>query len=177
MGMGCDIHAHGEVRQKDGTWKNVGKVFPVKDKIWADIIKSGTEEPFYPRNYGVFGFLADVRNYSHVPTIAPPKYAIPEDASPETIKDYEGWEDDAHTATWLTLAQLLEPDYDKTFWDRRVTKQTAKNVWDGAALAEEGEGTHPTLREFLGDTFFSHLEFMKGLGAPDDVRVVFWFDN
>ena len=175
--MGCDIHSHAEVKQPDGTWKNIGKVFPVNDKTWAGIIKSEFEEPFYQRNYGVFGFLANVRNYAHVPPIAEVKYAIPEDAAPETKESYESWDCDAHSASWLTLEQLLAVNYEETFWNRRVTKQTASNCWNGAALAEEGEGTHETLRDFLGSTFFAHLETLKGLGKPEDVRVVFWFDN
>lgn len=175
--MGCDIHSHAEVKQPDGSWRNVGRMFPVNDKIWADIIKSDVEEPFYPRNYGVFGFLADVRNYSHVPVVAECKYSIPDDAAPETKAAWSEWEGHGHSASWLTLEQLLAVDYGKTFWNRRVTKQVAPNAWNGAALAEEGEGTHETLREFLGDTFFLHLDTLKTLGKPEDVRVVFWFDN
>jgi hypothetical protein len=135
------------------------------------------EEPFYSRNYGVFGFLANVRNYSHVPPIAEVKYAIPEDATPETVEHFASWEGNRHSASWVTLKQLLAVDYEKKFWNRRVTKQTAPNCWDGAALANEGEGTRETLRDFLGATFFVHLETLKTLGKPEDVRVIFWFDN
>jgi len=175
--MGCDIHSHAEVKRPDGTWRNVGKIFPVNGPIWAGIIKSDFEEPFYPRNYGVFGFLANVRNYSCVTPIAEPKYAIPEDAAPETQRAYEEWEGDAHSASWLTLEQLLAVDYSTIAWNRRVMKQTAPKCWNGAALAEEGEGTHESLRDFLGELFFAHLETLKTLGKPEDVRVVFWFDN
>ena len=48
---------------------------------------------------------------------------------------------------------------------------------DGAAIAEEGEGTVITYRENLGEMFFTHLEELKALGEPEDVRIVFWFDN
>jgi len=119
----------------------------------------------------MFGFLADVRNYSHSPVIAEPKHALPEDASPET-KEAFGDGADWHTATWLTLEQMNAVDYEQVFWDRRVMKNG-----NGAALAEEGEGEHLTLREFLGSRFFKHLEVLKSLGKTEDVRIVFWFDN
>jgi hypothetical protein len=32
-------------------------------------------------------------------------------------------------------------------------------------------------REFLGENFFKHLEILKTFGAPDEVRIVFAFDN
>jgi hypothetical protein len=175
--MGCDIHSFVEVRQSDGTWRPIGDVFPLGefDRKWHK--KDFGSSPFDVRNYGMFGFLAGVRNYSCVPVIAEPKYAIPDDANELIKKAYEDWSGDAHTATWLTLRQLLEVDYEQQIWDRRVTKQVRPNVWDGAALASEGEGTHESLREFLGDHFFRDLEVLKTLGKPDDVRIVFWFDN
>ena len=63
------------------------------------------------------------------------------------------------------------------FWDRRVTKQVSPNCWNGAALADEGEGETVKLRDFLGEHFFSQIEIMKALGDIDDVRIIFWFDN
>lgn len=157
--MGCDIHSYAEVR-RNGRWE------PVSGQQFSD-----GDEPFGWRNYGMFGFLADVRNYSYVPVIAE-RRGIPGDVSAEVLDDYHWWTGNAHSATWLTLAELLAYDYDQTFWDRRVTRNG-----DGAALAEEGEGEHVTLREFLSEGFFADLETLRGLGDPADVRVVLWFDN
>lgn len=177
--MGCDIHSYAEVK-KEGKWEVVGEVFPMDDFEQEFHLNYHKEKkthkihPFDWRSYGMFGFLADVRNYSYVPVIAEPKYGIPEDASDFVRNLYEG-DSDWHTATWLTLKQLFDFNYDQVFWDRRVTKQVATNVWDGAATAEEGE--HVTLREFLGPRFFRDLEILKSLGKPEDVRVIFWFDN
>lgn len=173
--MGCDIHSFAEVKHGD-RWEKVGDVFAL-DKFgqkWHG--KPRTDSPFDWRSYGMFGFLADVRNYSHVPTIAAPKYSLPPNVS-EVVKEAYGEDCDWHTATWLTLRQLMEFDYDQIFWDRRVTKKTSHNVWDGAALAEEGEGVKLPMREFLGERFFAEIETLKTLGNPDDVRIVFWFDN
>lgn len=149
--MGCDIHSYVEVR-RDGRW-------------YCDYV-----DPFGDmRNYAVFGFLADVRNYSHSPVIAEPR-GLPADVSHEI---YEEWFDGGyHSASWLAIEELLSYDYEQVFWDRRVTKNG-----NGAALAEEGEGRHLSLRDFLGDGYFRRLDEMAALGDPTSVRMVFWFDS
>lgn len=177
--MGCDIHSHVEVR-KDGQWSIAGPIFPLEgfDLKWSLEHGGGTHgvEPFGHRNYGWFGFLANVRNYSHTPCIQEPR-GLPMELAQEVKEDSDGWGGDGHSHSWLTLRELLDYDYDQVFWDRRVTKQTAPNCWNGAALANEGEGRKLPLRDFLGEGFFAYLKHMKILGDPDDVRVVFWFDN
>ena len=173
--MGCDIHTYVEVRGPDGAWRYTKPHFRLSewDRTWAE--KAGEEpwryEPFDSRSYAVFGVLAGVRNYSEAPMIANPK-GFPIDVSPEVEAAAEYWGRDAHSRSWLSVAELTAFDWDKVFWDRRVTKQG-----DGAARADEGEGKHVTLREHVGDWFFCDLETLKNLGDPDDVRVVFWFDN
>lgn len=172
--MGCDIHTFVEVRKGDH-WEPTGPLFPLDDFGRELEKRSHTEHPFDWRAYGMFGFLADVRNYCRIPVIAEPKHSLPPDVS-EKVKD-EWVDGEYHTTTWLTLRQLQEFNYDQIFWDRRVSKQTGLNRWTGAGLAEEGEGRHLTIREFLGVGFFRDIDIMSGLGEPDDVRVVFWFDN
>jgi len=151
--MGTDIHTSIETRISDGVWREMPDYHcpPLFD--WRD--------------YGMFGFLADIRNDAHVPVIAEPR-GLPEDCSPEVAKSYAAWGVDGHTPSWLTLAELQAFDYDLRFWNRR------------AALADEGEGTHETIRELLGPGYFDELcrlgEMWPGLGA-DNVRIVFWFDS
>lgn len=152
--MGCDIHAHAE-KQVDGRW----------EKLPIDV--------FDCRSYGLFGFLADIRNYSAVPPIAEPR-GFPTDASAGTVEDYEDWGADAHTPSWLTLAELLAFDYDRKMEDRRVTRQVGPNAWDGGCTAQPGEGEGTTYRKFLGEWFFKELDRYKEAGAE---RLVFWFDN
>ena len=83
---------------------------------------------------------------------------------------------DDHTLSWLTLKELLDYDYDQLFWDRRVKKQTPNGGLKYAASAVIGEGRHLSVREFLGESiFFERLETLKGLGEPEDVRIIFWF--
>lgn len=154
--MGCDIHAHAERRNPEGGWGRLA-----------------IPEPFDHRNYGVFGFLADVRNYSEVPPLAP-RRGLPADASEAVKEDCESWSGDGHSHSWLSLGELLAFNYDATFEDRRVTRQVAVNAWDGGCTAEPGGGRQTTFRAFLGPNFFKELDRLKAAGAE---RVVFWFDN
>jgi hypothetical protein len=155
--MGCDIHAYVEVK-RDGIWVLTEE----------DVISN--------RAYGLFGFLADVRNYSHCQPISPVK-GLPKDVSKQVqgLSDY--WDCDGHSHSWLSLKELLDFDYSQMLWDRRVTKKVGANCWNGAALADEGEGQHLTYKEFLGKWFFDILENLEAYGEPEDVRLVFWFDN
>lgn len=177
--MGCDIHSFLEVR-KDGAWTVSESVFPLDGfSLEWSLAHGGTDKTSHPfdwRAYGMFGFLADVRNYSYSPVIQQPTYAPPDDASDEVREAFEN-NCDYHSLNCLTLRQLAEYDYDQTFWDRRVTKQIGPNSWTGAGLAEEGEGETVKLRDFLGKHFFEQIEIMKTLGDLDDVRVIFCFDN
>jgi hypothetical protein len=171
--MGCDIHSFIEVR-KDGQWHHLGgDVFPDHqyDKT----------EPFGDvRSYAIFGFLADVRNYSQSPVIVEPR-GVPDDLSSELRDEYgdsnEWWGSAYHSASWLTVAELQAYDYNQIIWDRRITREVSPGHFNGAALAEEGEGRHLPLRDFLGEYFFRVLDDMAALGDPADVRMVFWFDS
>lgn len=163
--MGCDMTSFVEVKT-EGVWTLAPSVFPSIDK------ENELGPIFNYRSYGMYGFLANVRNYSRVPVIQQPTYRLPDDCC-DFIKLYD--RDEVHTISFLTLRTLCEFKYDQVFWDRRVTKQTASGNWDCAALANEGEGQHVTIREFLGEMFFIHLEILKTLGDLDNVRVIFWF--
>lgn len=148
--MGCDIHAYAE-RKTDSGYEYLPAVVP-----------------FDWRNYGVFGFLAGVRNYSSVPMIAEPR-GFPDDASAEVREQYERWDMDAHTPSWLSMAELLAWDYNAEVEDRRVTRNG-----NGACTCEPGEGERMTWRQFLGDGFMKDIAALRDAGAD---RVVFWFDN
>ena len=153
--MGCDIHAFAE-KQAGERWIRVRGI-----------------SPFDWRSYGLFGFLADIRNYSAVPPIAP-RRELPRDVSEAVQDEYERWSGDAHSATWLSVAELLVFDYDQEFEDRRYTRQEGPNFFNGGATCEPGQGKKTTYREFLGPAFFKDLDKLKEAGAE---RVVFWFDN
>lgn len=173
--MGCDIHSFAEVR-KNGKWEKVGDVFILDEDDRKFYEKERTEHPFIWRQYGLFGWLADVRNYSHMQPISIPR-GIPRDLSPEVKAEVVSWDADGHSHSWLSLKELLAVDYEVEVWDRRVTREERPGYFNGAALANEGEGKHETLREFLGTSYFAVLEQLKALGQAEDVRIVFWFDN
>ncbi len=74
------------------------------------------------RNYDLFAILADVRNgrgFAGVKTgdgfniISDPK-GVPSDISSVIAADYEEWMGDAHSASWFTLRELKEFNWDQT---------------------------------------------------------------
>ncbi len=126
-------------------------------------------DPFNWRNYGMYGFFADVRNYSCVPPIADPR-GIPDDAS-KAVRD--GLEyTSPHGESWLSTKELVAFDYDATFEDRRFTKQIGPMCFGGGATCEPGQGMVVTYREFLGPAFFNSLSQIEAAGVE---RIVFWF--
>lgn len=159
--MGCDIHAWAERKVGD-------RYEAVDDAGFAE-----GSRPFDWRSYGMYGFLAGVRNYSAVPPIADPR-GLPEAMSAEVSDDYDVWAGYAHTASWLSVSELAAFDYDRPMEDRRVTRRLASGVISGGCTAEPGGGAMTTYREFLGPQFFMDLAALKAAGAE---RVVFWFDS
>jgi len=137
--MSCDIHSYvevfdGEMRQK------------VED------------DPIRQQSYRLFGWLADVRNYSEVQPLSQPR-GLPADVSDGVKQKHEGfWELNGHSHSWLSLDELL--------------LELA-----GGVESRKGPRGEVTLREFLGQGFLDMLEELKGLVDPNRVRIVFWFDN
>lgn len=155
--MGCDIHCRAERRNSTGQWEYIDLAPP----------------PLDDRNYRIFAFLADVRNYYAIAPITEPR-GFPSDASPDVVAYYADWEDDAHTPGWLTVDELAKFNYDVPIEDRRVIRQLAPNWFSGACTCRPGEGRMTTLREFLGAYYFRELAHLQAEGAE---RIVFWFDN
>lgn len=153
--MGCDIHIYAEKKGDDGKYHNL----------------PGDLE--FNANYGVFGFLAGVRNYSAVTPISEPR-GIPDDASETVKEEFIDWEGDAHSESWLAVSELTEFDYGQLMEDRRVMKQIGINTWSGQETCEPGHGFMMTYRDFLGLEFF---KLLAALQAYDADRIVFWFDS
>lgn len=158
--MGCDIHTFVEV-QKDGQWsRSDAEIFNLDDVSAKYHQKTHTDSPFDWRSYGMFGFLANVRNYSEIPPLSDPR-GVPENCT-AAKEDVDDW--DYHSWTWFDLKELIDFDYERTFEDTR-----------GCGAGELGETI--SFRKFLGPAFFEDIEAMKALGKPDQVRVVICFDN
>ena len=151
--MGCDIHAFVEVYTNQWDYVDDLELY---------------------RSYGLFGFLADIRNYSCVPPISKCR-GLPASIN-ENLADLFENEYDRHSASYLYIRELLDFDYSQVFEDRRTTKQTG-NMVDGAHICEPGQGEKTTFKAFLGPCYFKILEKLKQYGEPDQVRLVFWFDN
>ena len=161
--MGCDIHIVAQ-RRVNGAWQCVDGAF------------AEGPSPFDWRQYGMFGWLAGVRNYSGVEPISLPR-GVPDD-----VGQLEGWpriEDEGlylgdHSYSWFSVEELLAVDYDQVVEDRRVSRQVAHNLFSGAETCEPGEGEYMKLRTFLGPQFMADLDMLRALGAE---RIVFGFDN
>jgi len=127
--------------------------------------------PFNWQNYGMFGFLANVRNYSQVPCISLPR-GLPENVSEEVKWYIEHEGDGAFSVSWLSVDELLNFDYNSQFEDRRCAKQIRPRFWDHGSTCEVGEGKMTTYRDFLSKEFFRDLLILKENQAD---RIVFWF--
>lgn len=153
--MGCDIHLYVE-RKVDGKW------VAVKEPVSR--YEDDSYQWDFSRSYRSFALLADVRNGGDVTPLSAPR-GIPADVSDEVLTEYvEGDLDAATIARYRaygshdTRLGLSCPD-----WHSASTFTLAE--LGAVALGD----THPVavLREGL-----------KALGTtPDDVRIVFWFDN
>lgn len=108
------------------------------------------------RNYLLFAILADVRNDYNIDPISLPK-GLPEDVSPEVKNQSDKEGEDAHTRSWLTLKELLEYDWQQKFND------------DNNEIFPLKEMVIPFVDEFIP-------RLIK-LNEPENIRMVFWFDN
>ena len=102
------------------------------------------------RHYNLFGLLAGVRNYNIKP-IAPPR-GFPKDVSKSITEGYNSWGSDAHSASWLTLAELMN-----------------------------AARSHPDLLDDLVAELQEYFNRIFPNPAPlitaNELRIVFWFDN
>ncbi len=102
------------------------------------------------RNYTLFGLLAGIRNYDIKP-IAPPR-GFPKDVSKSITEGYNSWGSDAHSASWLTLAELMN-----------------------------AARSHPDLLDDLVAELQEYFNRIFPNPAPlitaNELRIVFWFDN
>ena len=150
--MGCDIYTYAERKTENG----YEFIEDFRSFAW--------------RYYGMFGFLAGVRNYSDVTPIVDPR-GLPNDIS-TSVEDKLKWSE-AYSSSWLSVKELVEFDYEATMEDRRVTLQTGPNSWDGGQTSKPGGGKTKTYREFLGQAFLDDIQTLQEIDAD---RVIFWFD-
>lgn len=78
---------------EEGTWENF--------EIWSG------------RNYGLFAFLADVRNDGGIEPLDEPR-GISKDASDSYLWACSAWSGISHSHSWFLLEELLKVD--RSFW-------------------------------------------------------------
>jgi hypothetical protein len=107
----------------------------------------------------LFGWLADVRNESCFPAISQPR-GLPDGLSSEVVEVINEWQSAGagHSYSWLSLSELLEVNYDVT-------------------CMHTNDSESVRLREHLSEGYFNVLNILKAIGDPNDVRIVFWFDE
>lgn len=130
--------------------------------LFVEVKKEGeweciSDDWYDGRSYSLFGILADVRNYSKFPPISKPR-GLPEDFSLKSYREHYGW--DGHSDSYYSLKELLDFNWDRQVYDYRdIPKET-------------------TYRKAVGN-FVEKLHCLEAeLGCnPENVRLVFWFDN
>ena len=111
-----------------------------------------TDQPYVGRNYRLFGALAGVRDYN-MDIISDFAKGLPVDVSTEVCAISDEWDIDGHTHSYLTVKELIDSKY---------YKMSEKELYDIG----------------MGSFFFKNVvETLLNMGNPEDVRIVFWFDN
>lgn len=137
------------------------------------------DHPFEYQSYAAASFIAGIRNYYEVTPIAAGR-SLPSDH--ESIEELAGLGGhkimtsrygeflcEGCSYSWVLLSELLDFNYDDTFEDRRDYRGQNDMV-------AAGEGEIVTYREFLGEQYFKDLSVLKGLGKPNEIRVIWKFD-
>jgi len=158
--LGCDIHLITEVK-KNGKWiVNDNKIFT----YWDGSLK---DSPFEVRNYKTFAFLAGVRNSYVIAPISKLR-GLPCDSeylNCEHVDNYFGEE------TPVTLYEDILEDLDYHSYSFLTLKELLDFNYNSMATKKE------TYEEFLGECFFEDVDDIKALGDPENVRIIFYFDN
>ncbi len=130
--MGCDIHCAWEFKSPDG-WQTLDD--------WEyrseDSYGSPMGELIGDRNYGMFAVMAGVRNGvgfagcdmgDALEPIAEPR-GIPHDANQHIHAWVDDWGADGHSASYLTLKDLLDYDQSRTVKVRGVVSISVYVEW------------------------------------------------
>lgn len=159
--MGADIHAVAEIK-----WGANNKWVKVTEPIWEYPFFNKdkpvgfwntpyTNEPLVRRDYPLFAYLADVRNYVDIEPLSPPR-GIPKGAS----KKFKSI--DYHSHTYFTHTELLEA-LDELETDNRV-------IHFSDADTTYYERFYEVIKKML-----EPLQRVHALGY--EIRYLFAFDN
>ena len=151
--MGCDIHMVLE-RKIKGEWVGMHSFPYLRGAVHEP--KTDKDAYYYPgwiatdRNYSLFAAVAQVRSYGDEGM--EPRGVLP-DLSPLARFEVDGWGEDVHSHTWLTLHEatplfLAHYGQDDLLTDRR----------------------HYTCANLLGADYNEDKDLL-------DYRLIIWFDN
>src|SRR5215813_8323405 len=102
--MGCDIYGWVEI-----------KAYPDEDN-WKRALNI---EAVLGRNYAVFGVLFGVRNSTGIAPLAAGR-GLPADTNEAIRADYNEWGANAHSASFVTLAELDAYDWEQEGQDECI---------------------------------------------------------
>lgn len=122
-----------------------------------DVYHCVTQLDYSNRNYALFGWLANVRNYAGIPNIG----------------EFGGVKLDPHfkdeyliDACSVVPCRILRTfDYDQSVENRRVTVQTGPRSWNGGATCKPGDGEMTTYRDLFDEQWF---KIINELDEADD---------
>ncbi|WP_367144354.1 hypothetical protein [Pantoea stewartii] len=182
--MGTYMRTCAEKRTSEGWMLSEEAVFLLPSSHTTHDAPQFSPAPFCFQHYGMFSLFADIRNDSGCPSLSVPR-GFPEDISDNALQHlvpeilqlspyYIGWtevplpetvagrlsmvEPESYGHSWLSAAELLAFDYDRTFSCRDISPP--QNI---------------TFRAFLGRMYFIHLETLRVLNATHDMRLLFCF--
>lgn len=143
--MGCDIHAYSETR-RNGKWEaDHGHLASKDEDDWISLPSVGNG-----RDYWLFTTLAGVRGEEEWSFN---DRGFPIDASDPVRAIYEQWGSDAHTPSYLNMAELKA--------------KCAEIMLIGTS---DAQGYLESLTDFIST-------ITPTTDVLEDQRVVFWFDN
>lgn len=161
--MGCDIHLYQEAKI-GGKWTSTDH--------WHVNAEEGLHIPYgghlYDgRNYRLFAVLANVRNghgFAGIKTgvpVAPidePR-GLPHDCCPELKKEVDGWGQDGHSHSWLTLEDLDAYAWDMPRQNHGVVPLKVYRDWKA--------GTDIEPAEYCGDIRGPAIRIIDEVAAQD----------
>lgn len=202
--MGTDVFMYAERRTAQG-WRPCEPLVPNEefDPEYPDSGPPLRPQALYDtRNSALFAILADVRNPAfsaeRYQPIAPGR-GVPADLSSEVALWLEYFEGDAFGHTWYLLAELQAYR-----WSARRIRKRAMVSKRVAPIFGDGNGSFPrerwplderigysgwtrdgvevtwieTYAESAGREFLkTSLPLLATYGAPEDVRIVLWFNS
>ena len=166
--MGCDIHMHVEYYNNWSHKWVIGDYFALMPDSTLDDPQYSLMPIYDARNYYLFSVLAGVRGSAYNNQIDGPR-GLPEDVSELVAEKHMIWGIDAHSASYLTLRELIE--FDMHDWDEEEEPEHMLQP-----LIERLKQRADELN-LIYDFNWSGRSYGESMQKAEKIRIVFWFDN